>query len=79
MTHGWDKQAMILRFDFDREPFCAALEIFECVEVAEEIYEGFGAPSQTNQPRADANQVIGRKKQGGEPASPTGSEKNCAH
>ena len=65
MPHGWSNQAMMLRFDFESEPFRAALEIFESIEVAEMIYEFAGALSQTKQPRAYANKASGWNKQRG--------------
>ena len=40
---------------FEIEPFRAALELFQRMEVAEAIYECDRAPSQTKQPRIYAN------------------------
>ena len=79
VPNGWAKQATMLIFDFKSEPFRAALELFNCMEAAEFIHEGDGAPSKTKTPREDANQSIGRKTQGVEYKSPTGSDKNFPH
>ena len=58
---GTNKKSMMLGFDFESETFHAVLELFERMEVAEEIYEDEGAPSQTKQSRVDANQDNGQK------------------
>ena len=70
---------MILRFNFTSKTFCAALELFKRMEVAESIYKGAQAPYQTKQAMTDSNISSGCKKQGGESASYTGSKNNCAH
>ena len=65
VPHGCSKQAIMSGFDFESEPFCAALELFKVMEVAELIYEYAILPSQTKQPRAYANQSSGWGKQVG--------------
>ena len=75
---GTNKKSMMLGFDFESETFHAVLELFERMEVAEEIYEDEGAPSQTKQSRVDANRDSGQEKQGGESALPSFSEKKRA-
>ena len=54
----------MLGFDFESDPLCAALKLFERMEFKEVIYEGSGEPTQTKQPRAYSKRVSGRKKTG---------------
>ena len=70
---------MMLILDFESEPLRAILELFESKEVEESIYEGDVSPYQLKHPRADTNLDSVHKTQGGEFASPKGSDKNCAH
>ena len=49
--HGCAKQAMMFGLDFVGDSFCAELEIFKRMEVAESIYEGDGSPSQIEHTR----------------------------
>ena len=50
MPHVWANQEMMIGLDFEIEPFRAALEIFNFMEVAELIYEGARAHYQNNTP-----------------------------
>ena len=62
VLHVWANQAMMIGFDFDSEPLHDVLELFKRMEVAESIYEGAGAPSQTKHPRMDSNRYSGQNK-----------------
>ena len=68
--HGRAKQAMMFGFDFQVGLFPAGIELFELMEVAELIYEGSGAPSQTKQPSKDSNLASGHKTERGDSALP---------
>ena len=78
ILHGWSKQAMVIRFDFKSDPFCADTELFKRMEVAESIYEGAGAPYQNKYTRTYFNRFSAHKTQGGDPALPTGYTNNRA-
>ena len=67
---------MRLGFNFKSEPLHADIEIFEHMKVAESIYEGARAPSQSKHPRAESNQARGRKTQVVKSDLSTGSAKN---
>ena len=66
---------MMIGLDFEIEPFRAALEIFNFMEVAELIYEGARAHSQNKHSMSDANWASCLKTQGVNSALPARSEK----
>ena len=39
VPHRWAKQAMMFMFNFESESFYDAIELFECMEVANTIYK----------------------------------------
>ena len=46
---------MMLGFDFESDPFCAAPELLERIKLTQYIYKVARENSQTKQPREDAN------------------------
>ena len=61
VPHEWANQAITLEFDFESKPFRAVLELFNCMEVVEYIYEGSVASYKNKQPREDSKQSSGWK------------------
>lgn len=55
MPHGCPNQEMMLGFDFESDPFCAAPELLERIKLTQYIYKVARENSQTKQPREDAN------------------------
>ena len=57
MPDSWSKQAYIQGFDSESINFIKAVDMFECMEIAESIYEGVLEPSYKKPTRADANRA----------------------
>ena len=69
---------MILGFYFEGNTFCTNLNIFECSEVTDQVYNGFRTYSKNKPAGLDTNCNSNRNKQGGEAAPPSGSAKSHA-
>ena len=50
MPNSWYKHAYVKGFDCESITFKKAINMFECTEIAESIYEGIVEPSYKNLP-----------------------------
>ena len=75
VTHIWDNQAMVIRFDFESETFQSALKLFKHMEVVEAIYEGSRVTYKNKQPMSASKRISGRNQKGGKYTSHTSSAK----
>ena len=57
MHNSWSKQAYLQGFDCDSITFKKAFNIFDCMEIAESIYEGVVEPSYKKPTQANANRA----------------------
>ena len=69
MPNSWSKQAYVQGFDCESITFKEAVNMFDCMEISESIYEGVVEPSYKKPPRADANRAGHIRKKRGESAS----------
>ena len=74
VPNGWEKQAYIQGCNFDITIYKAKCELFKRMEVAEKNYKG-GNNSKTTITEDTNHTSHGRKRKGGEAASPTNTEK----
>ena len=73
IPNSWAKQAYIQGWGFEERSYKETCNIFERMEIAEEIYKG-GSPTQNTQ-RAESDRASsGRNKKGGASASPYNPE-----
>ena len=75
VPNGWAKQNYPQGWDFEGNTYKETCEIFECMEIPEQVYE-VGTPSKITTHREYANLAShGRKHKGGESTLPTNPEK----
>ena len=77
VPNSWTRKAYIQGWDLEGRSYKEICNMFERTETAEAIYEG-GAPSKNTQRAESDRDISGRKKKGGESASPYKPEKGRA-
>ena len=74
VPNRWAKQSYLQGWDFELNTYRETCAIFECMEVAEHVYEG-GTPYKIPTREESNRDGYVRKWKGGESASPTKPEK----
>ena len=69
MPNIWSKHAYVQDFDFDSITFKKAINMFECMEITDSIYEGILETFYKKTTRADANRADHSRNKRGESAS----------
>ena len=58
MSNIWSKKAYVKGFDCECITFKLSVNMFECIETVESIYEGVVEPSYKEPTRADTNHAL---------------------